>query len=83
MSGFTRQDATYRLTVPDLFAINDIEPPFRTTRLEENGFDRDRMVSILKGFVADREIPPVDLLVIPPLRKNQANFRPIGSSVAL
>jgi len=50
-----------------VFALDDIEPPFRTKRLDANGFVHDRLVSILKGFVADAELPPVDLLVLPPL----------------
>jgi hypothetical protein len=67
MPGFNRQGWAYRSSTIEVVALDDIEPPFRTKRLDQNGFDRARMVSILKGFVADAEIPPVDLLTLPPL----------------
>jgi hypothetical protein len=67
MSGFARRGWAYRSSTAEVVPLDDIEPPFRTKRLDANGFDRVRMVSILKGFVADAEIPPVDLLILPPL----------------
>jgi hypothetical protein len=67
MPGFTRQGSAYRSPATDVFALDDIEPPFRTRPLDRGGFVRDRLVSILKGFVADAEIPPVDLLILPQL----------------
>jgi hypothetical protein len=67
MPGFTRRGSAYRSSATDVLVLDDIEPPFRTKRLDAHGFVHDRLVSILKGFVADAELPPVDLLVLPPL----------------
>lgn len=69
MPGFTRGAPAFRSATADTVALYDIEPPFRlpSKPLDWRGFDRARTVSILKGFVADAEIPPVDLLILPPL----------------
>ncbi len=68
MSGFTRQGVAYRSTA-ELFWLDEIEPPFRllSAALDWRGFSRERMVSILRGFVASDEIAPIDLLALPPL----------------
>ena len=69
MGGFTRHGSAYRSPAVDTIALYDIEPPFRLpiAPLDWRGFDRARFVSILKGFVADAEIPPIDLLILPQL----------------
>src|SRR5271154_3453503 len=72
MPGFVRQSVAYNSTTEDpadLVALDDVEPPFRllTQPLDWRGFDRTRMVSILKGFVAGAEIPPISLLILPAL----------------
>jgi hypothetical protein len=69
MSGFTCEGSAYRSSTGEVFALDDIEPPFRlTTRpLDWHGFDRARFVSILRGFVANAELPPIDLLILPAL----------------
>jgi hypothetical protein len=68
MTRFIRRNTAYR-SAAELIAIDDIEPPFRlmSAPLDWHGFSRDRMVAIFKGFVADAEIPPVDLLILPAL----------------
>jgi hypothetical protein len=67
MSDFTPHSSAYRSSAVHTIALDDIEPPFRLRRapLDWRGFCRMRMVSILRGFVADAELPPIDLLDIP------------------
>jgi hypothetical protein len=69
MYGFKPAGLAYRSPTAEMVALDDIEPPFRllTAPLEWRGLDRARMVSILKGFVADAELPPISLLILPPL----------------
>jgi hypothetical protein len=64
-----RRRPAYRSTTTDSFALDDIEPVYRRPNAPRDwhGFRRVDLVSILKGFVADGEIPPIELLVLPPL----------------
>ncbi len=49
MPGFNRRGSAYRSSATDVLVLDDIEPPFRTKRLDANGFVHDRLVSILSG----------------------------------
>jgi hypothetical protein len=75
MAGFTLRSSAYRSPAADAVALDDIEPPFRLRRapLDWRGFNRERMVSILKGFVDDAELPPIDLLILPPTNDMSAD----------
>jgi hypothetical protein len=68
MQGFRPRGSAYTSANGDLIQLNDIEPPFRLkqTSLTANGFNRERVLSILKGFRTDAQLPPIDLLRIPP-----------------
>ena len=60
----------YRATAgATLIRLCDIEPPFRslTCPLDFHGLGRERLIRILKGIVADDEIEPVAVLILPPL----------------
>jgi hypothetical protein len=69
MSAFARTRSAYKSTTDETIALDDIEPVFRlrNTPRDCRGFRRADLVSILKGFAADAEIPPIDLLIIPQL----------------
>ncbi len=69
MSDFTRRGPAYRSSGAEVFALDDIEPPFRlaSTPLDWHGFDRARFAFILEGFVADAELPPIKILILPKL----------------
>jgi hypothetical protein len=66
MSQFVPQQRQAYRSRAETFALDEIEPAFRTDPLDCNGFVRSRMVAILRGFVDDSELPPICLLVIPP-----------------
>jgi hypothetical protein len=66
MGGFTAPAAAYRSTpaaVP--IPLATIEPPYRRVTKDWHGFDRARMISVLKGIVAGVEIEPVPLFTLP------------------
>jgi hypothetical protein len=68
MDGLTPKMLAYRSTAgAGLIPLTQIEPPYRSPAVEKDwrGFDRVRMVSILRGFVAGVEIEPVPLLTLP------------------
>jgi hypothetical protein len=69
MQGFVRQSKGYRSTADESVALNDVEPPFRdrSRPLDWNGFNHARMVSVLRGFLAEEIMPPIDLLILPTL----------------
>jgi hypothetical protein len=50
-----------------LVSLREIQPPYRLRSRPEDGagFDRIRMIQLLKGFVAEANIPPVPLLQLP------------------
>lgn len=68
MSDFMCVRSAYNSTTDELIQLVHIEPPFRLREIHptSNGFDRERFVSILKGFRTDAQLPPIDLLNIPP-----------------
>jgi hypothetical protein len=68
MPGFRPLGSAYNSADGELVQLNDIEPPYRLKRasLTAHGFNRERVVSILKGFQAGALLPPIDLLRIPP-----------------
>jgi len=68
MANFTSKAPAYRSTVDAvLVPLADVEPPYRrvTHPKDWRGFDRVRMVSILKGIFAGAAIEPVPLLELP------------------
>jgi hypothetical protein len=50
-----------------LVPLREIEPPFRNLEVPKDwhGFDRVRMVRVLRGIVSGAEIPPVPLRELP------------------
>lgn len=69
MSGFKPSRPAFRSTGADLVALDDIEPLFRlsNTPRDGRGFRRAAIIEVLKGFVGEDEIPPIDLLILPSL----------------
>jgi len=71
ITGFMPSVPAYRSTaaVTHTIPLLDIEPPFRFPEYPKDfrGFERDRLIRILKGFVADDEIEPVRILILPAL----------------
>jgi hypothetical protein len=71
MTGFTPLASAYRSTPEATCAVPlfDIEPPFRlpTVPKDFHGFDRERMIRLLRGMATDVVLPPVGLLILPPL----------------
>ena len=67
MRGFVRRRSFYRSSTDLRVELDEIEPPFRlaSTPKDWKGFERERLTRILKGFVAEDEIPPVSVLILP------------------
>jgi hypothetical protein len=68
MGGFTRSAAAFRsVRSAVLVPLQEIVPPprFPTAPKDWHGFDRERLVSLLKGIAAGAEIEPVPLLELP------------------
>ena len=68
MLNFTCKEPAYCSSLDAvLVPLVDVEPPYRrvTHPKDWRGFDRARMVSILKGIVTGAEIEPVPLLELP------------------
>jgi hypothetical protein len=67
---FVAVTSSFRSTADaTLVRIGEIEPPLRrrTTTNDYCGFDRRRMVSVLRGIVASAEIEAVPLVQVPEL----------------
>jgi hypothetical protein len=67
---FSAETAFYRSTADaTLVRIDEIEPPMRRRAAPNDhcGFDRGRMVSVLKGILAGAEIEAVPLVLLPEL----------------
>jgi hypothetical protein len=66
MPSFIRRRSAYRSTTTNIVGLDDIEPMFRRLCAPRDwrGFRGDDLVSILRGFVADNEIPPIELLIL-------------------
>ncbi|HXQ51990.1 MAG TPA: hypothetical protein VN802_12915 [Stellaceae bacterium] len=68
IAGFTRTETAYRSSQDAvLVPLREIEPPYRKPALARDwrGFERARLISILKGIIAGAEIEPVPLLELP------------------
>lgn len=60
MRQFTVAEPCYRCDNPHvLLPLQTIEPVLRTKPLDENGFARERMVSVLKAIRDGAALPPV------------------------
>jgi len=68
MYGFIPHDMSYVSLDPavQMIRLCEIEPPFRCPKypMDFAGFDRERLVKILSGFVAGDSIPPVPLFAL-------------------
>ena len=68
MTNFTPTTTAYRSTAAAaLVPLATIEPPYRRITWEKDwrGFDRARLISVLKGFIDGDEIEPVPLFTLP------------------
>jgi hypothetical protein len=77
-SGFTPIASAYRSTTEGLLApLTMVEPVVRfvSTPKDFGGFDRARLINILKGFVADDDIEPVDAMELPAYEFCAAPYR--------
>lgn len=67
--GFSPSTPAYR-SEPDarLVPLREIEPPHRDPEYQKDwhGFDRERLIKVLRGFVDGEVIPPVPLLELQP-----------------
>jgi hypothetical protein len=76
--GFEPPTSAYHSTpAAVLIALTLIEPPLRlvTVPRDWRGFDRERLLSLLKGFVAGAAIEPVPLLELPVLELGSSPYR--------
>lgn len=67
-AGFVPATRAYRSSADAVFVpLTDIEPPYRIVRVAKDwrGFDRPRLVSVLRGIIESAEIEPVPLLELP------------------
>jgi hypothetical protein len=65
---FRSAATSYNSTSPnELKAIREIEPPvrFHTCPKDWLGFDRERLVNVMRGIVSGAEIPPVSVRQFP------------------
>ncbi len=70
MTAFTLAEDTYRSSGgAQPIALREIEPPFRSGGCPKDfgGFDRKRLVAVLRGIAGGDEIPPVQLRALKPL----------------
>jgi hypothetical protein len=68
MDRFTRAAPAYRSTSgATLVALREIEPPYvkLATPKDWHGFERTRLIAVLKAFVSGDEIAPVALMDLP------------------
>jgi hypothetical protein len=66
MVGFAATTSAYRSTsAAELIPLAEIEPPYRRVSKDWHGFDRPRLISVLKGIVDGVEIEPVPLFTLP------------------
>lgn len=75
IDGFTRTAPAYRSTPGAMLVpLHAIEPPYRTPAKDWRGFDRCRLISVLKGIAIGAEIEPVPLLQLPPDLPSRAPY---------
>ena len=68
IDGFTRTSSAYRSSAEAaIVPLSTIEPPYRSPSHPKDwrGFDRERLISILRGIAAGIEIEPVPLWELP------------------
>ena len=76
IDGFIRTEPAYRSTTAAVaVALREIEPPYRTPEKDWRGFDRGRLISVLKAIATGAEIEPVPLLELPPDLPSRAPYR--------
>jgi hypothetical protein len=69
MLGFDPLDSTYKTAAASTqVSLDEIIPPGRSlsSSLDHRGFDRLRLIAVLKGIASGEAIPPVELLTSPP-----------------
>jgi len=67
MAEFNRNSPAYRSKeAAGLIRLSDIEPPFRfrAHELSFRGFNRERLIAVLRGIATGDDIPPVPLKTI-------------------
>jgi hypothetical protein len=66
------------ISTPDAIVVplREIEPPFRNPKvmLDWCGFDRSRMIRVLSWMATGAEIPPVQVVALPPADDPAAPF---------
>ncbi|MGB5084273.1 MAG: hypothetical protein WBO09_06615 [Methylocystis silviterrae] len=70
MTAFMFAGAAYRSSGgAQPIALREIEPPFRSVGCPKDfgGFERERLVAVLRGIAGGDEIPPVQLRALKPL----------------
>ena len=68
MTAFSPGRSHYRATATPpsaVVSVAEIEPIRRAHECDAGGFYRDRLVSVLKGFVSDIELPPIEIHELP------------------
>jgi hypothetical protein len=69
LKDFKPAASAFRCDLPhQLMAISDIERPMRAegVTLDANGFNRERMMKILNGILANDALPPIDVEIADP-----------------
>lgn len=62
VGGFVLTGQSYRCATPHtLISLTEIEPVIRRVPLDENGFDHDRMISLLVAMRIGIALPPVSV----------------------
>ena len=77
MTGFVPSGTAYHSTSSaTLVPLRQVEPPFRFPEhpLDSNGFSRDRLISILRGFVDGAQIEAVLVVALPTMEFTPATF---------
>jgi len=67
INGFSRTTSAYRSTsAASLVLLREVEPPHRVVEHPKDwlGFDRSRLISVLRGIVSSAEFAPVPLLTL-------------------
>jgi hypothetical protein len=72
LKDFVPAASAFRCDLPhQLMAISIIEPPMRNegVTLDANGFNRERMLTILNGIRANDALPPIDVETADPSQR--------------
>jgi len=66
MDGFIPTTPSYRSRAAAVgVPLREVEPPYRVPEKDWRGFDRWRLISILKGISTGAEIEPVPVVTLP------------------